>query len=546
MPRIDLGTVYNTKNQTFFNATINSIDGENDTANITDNTNNKSYSNVPLFYHCSDSVNESGGSLEGSSSAFQVGDNVVVNKNPLRILASETLRTCKSPIVMCSAANRYFLCYNLRTKEYVDYGFSSGDVFGIKGAFNKYDLTYSEYAFFNNELLGNTTDFCKYGARKDLGESDGENKFERTLKTKLEMLTGCSDDWWYESVHTLDDRIRIAIDNETISFDHLDTSEFYEVGNLGGTASDVTDYVNTGSALWEWYPGYIHIITDAAYTKTINSDYSYIVYFDHLAAIVDIKYEYSKYKALIYTWDQVDDELCSRSQFQAYSMSESIKYTLNNIPTPLGDLDISVEKDEEDIIPLEESFFSETVPSTYPGACFDSYASWYYTPNLSQYFFDPIPYVLRCDRLKLNELGNGVWEMVGAPTSCSGFVYIIYDGECSEPTEKYMYIDDRTCNCVYVVDMSARRSSSITVKMYEGTHAFDDFQVHLVYALSFDSDGRKYKLSEVRFATEELGSEKFESIIDTFSNTEKFKEMFEGCHDTSYFEFRAGVVPTSK
>ena len=94
MARIDFNSVYDVKNEMFFTAVIQSIDSSNDTADIIDEVNNLSYSNVPIFYHCNDEAIEVDGSLEGGSQAFEVGDNVIVNKTPLRILASEELRKC--------------------------------------------------------------------------------------------------------------------------------------------------------------------------------------------------------------------------------------------------------------------------------------------------------------------------------------------------------------------------------------------------------------------------------------------------------------------
>ena len=100
MARISLGTMYDVKNATFFKATITSIDSATDTANIYDETNNQSYTDVPIFYHCLEDSVETNGSLEGSASAFEVGDIVTVNKNPLRILSGETLKPCAGGYVL--------------------------------------------------------------------------------------------------------------------------------------------------------------------------------------------------------------------------------------------------------------------------------------------------------------------------------------------------------------------------------------------------------------------------------------------------------------
>ncbi len=204
MPRIDLKTMYDTKNQTFFNAIITSIDSSNDTANIIDNTNGQSYSNVPIFYHCKDDVNESDGSLEGGSSAFEVSDNVTVSRNPLRILASETLRSCTQECFGLSATvndKTLWQFYNIEKGELFDLGFSNTGISGdeLPGAFYEEDLTPEDLLRFQALKISSVSTKEKsnlYGGVKSTYplHPDGYNSsWESTMDTDPDCYTWF---WW--------------------------------------------------------------------------------------------------------------------------------------------------------------------------------------------------------------------------------------------------------------------------------------------------------------------------------------------------------------
>jgi hypothetical protein len=125
MPKYKHENFGHVQNHIFAKGVITAVDGENDTADVTVEG-YESGSDVPLFYHCEpDSEERGNGAIEGAASAFNEGDEVIVqlevNGPPVRIVGFvEGIKECleKGPtLLICCVETDLCVVWDLETNE---------------------------------------------------------------------------------------------------------------------------------------------------------------------------------------------------------------------------------------------------------------------------------------------------------------------------------------------------------------------------------------------------------------------------------------------
>ena len=207
MPRINKNSISDTENDMYYKATIMDMNRMEETVTISTITSDEETTiyDVPAFYHCIADPEEDGlGGLRRGIEGFNVGDQVVVSKDPLALIYSETLKPCNiSPVVIfdvITSEGTIVLVYDITNNLFVDYELSSGGALGIKEAFNLDTLTADEAEFFDYFIMRQGgRDYCfppdKYsGSHSELYPEPDRHPFDVLTSYCNKLANGCSID----------------------------------------------------------------------------------------------------------------------------------------------------------------------------------------------------------------------------------------------------------------------------------------------------------------------------------------------------------------